>query len=195
MGGSDELKLIPLIVQDAATKQVLSLVYANSESIELMKKTGFVHRYSRQARAQMRKGETSGNFQKIISLDEDCDGDALLAVVNQEGSGACHAGGWSCFSTDRQVSYGVLDELIRTINERKTKPSENSFVSSIISDKEKIGGKLREEANELSEALSKKNDSEVVWEVADLLFFTLVALENRGISFERVLDELNRRRK
>ena len=68
-------------------------------------------------------------------------------------------------------------------------------MSSIISDKEKIGGKLREEANELSEALGKKNDSEVVWEVADLLFFTLVALENRGISFERVLDELNRRRK
>ncbi|MBI5635904.1 phosphoribosyl-ATP diphosphatase [Candidatus Micrarchaeota archaeon] len=187
--------LTPLIVQDGLTKQVLSLVYANKESVELMKKTGFVHRYSRQAGRQMRKGDSSGNFQKIISLSKDCDGDALLAVVEQQGTGACHAGGWSCFSVDRQASYGVLDELVKTIKDRKINPSGNSFVSSIISDNQKIGGKLREEAIELAQALAEKNDSEVVWEAADLLFFTLIALENRGIELERVLDELKRRRK
>ena len=105
MGGSDELKLIPLIVQDAATKQVLSLVYANSESIELMKKTGFVHRYSRQARAQMRKGETSGNFQKIISLDEDCDGMHCSRLLIKR-KRACHAGAGLAFLRIGRLATG-----------------------------------------------------------------------------------------
>jgi len=187
-------KLLPLIVQDAKSKQVLSLFYANAESLRLMRKTGFVWRYSRRQEKQLMKGATSGNVQQLVSLAWDCDRDALLAVVKQVGNGACHLRRWSCFGKERQRCWGVLDELCEVIKERKKKPTANSYVASIVGSREKIGEKLAEEASELAEALSKKPGKEVVWEAADLLFFTLVALENRGVEVQEVLRELMRRR-
>ncbi|MDP3741874.1 MAG: phosphoribosyl-ATP diphosphatase [Candidatus Micrarchaeota archaeon] len=190
-------KLIPLIVQDNETKQVLSLFYCNKKSIALMKKTGYVWRYSRQYKKQMQKGATSGNTQRIISLEYDCDRDAFLATVKQEGENACHTGKWSCFSAKQNTSWGYLEELMAVIKQRRQSKKQNkkSYVASIVNSPKKIGAKLREEAAELAEAIGEKERKEVVWEAADLLFFTLVALENRRVSAEEVIQELKRRRK
>lgn len=188
-------KLLPLIVQDEETKQVLSLFYCNEESIKLMKETGYVWRYSRQYGKQMKKGATSGNTQKIISLEYDCDKDALLAIVRQEGKNACHTDKWSCFSEKKNRSWGAIEELINVIKQRKKNGGKESYVASIVNSQNKIGEKLREEAAELAEAIGEKEDSEVIWEAGDLLFFTLVALENRNIDVEKVIQELKRRRK
>ncbi|MEK6954339.1 MAG: bifunctional phosphoribosyl-AMP cyclohydrolase/phosphoribosyl-ATP diphosphatase HisIE [Candidatus Micrarchaeota archaeon] len=188
-------KLIPLIVQDYETKQVLSLFYCNKEAIARMKKTGYVWRFSRRYGKLMKKGESSGNFQKIVDLKYDCDKDALLARVEQMGDGACHTGKWSCFGKEKEKSWGVLEELIAVIEDRKKNPKKKSYVSSIINKPEEIGDKLIEEAGELEEAILQKQDKEVVWETADLLFFTLVGLENRGIDLQKVLEELKRRSK
>ncbi|MBI3587964.1 bifunctional phosphoribosyl-AMP cyclohydrolase/phosphoribosyl-ATP diphosphatase HisIE [Candidatus Micrarchaeota archaeon] len=187
-------KLIPLIVQDADSKQVLSLFYCNEESMEKMRRTGLVWRYSRSRQMQMMKGATSGNAQKIVSLSLDCDRDALLAIVKQEGKGACHTGEWSCFGNVKGRSWGALDELCEVIASRKANPPKNSYVAGITGNPQAVAGKLEEEAEELAEAMLEKNDSEVVWEAADLLFFTLVALESRNVPIEAVLQELKRRR-
>lgn len=190
-----EKSLIPLIVQDLETKQVLCLFYCNEDSIRLMRETGFVWRFSRRTGKQVKKGETSGNLQKLVKLTYDCDSDALLAVVKQQGSGACHLNRWSCFSKSRLRSWNVLDELCTVIGRRRKSPREGSFVASIINKPRALGKKLLEEAKELEEALLKKPDEEVVWEAADLIFFTLLTLENRRIDIEEVLRELRRRRK
>jgi phosphoribosyl-ATP pyrophosphohydrolase/phosphoribosyl-AMP cyclohydrolase len=188
-------ELIPLIVQDNETKQVLSLFYCNKEAISRMKKTGYVWRYSRRYRKLIKKGETSGNFQRIKQLEYDCDKDALLVKVDQMGDGACHTGKWSCFGKEKERSWGVLEELITVIEDRKKNPKKKSYVSSIIGKPKEIGDKLIEEAGELEEAILEKPDKEVVWEAADLLFFMLVGLENRGVDLQKVLEELKRRRK
>lgn len=190
----DEKSLMPLIVQDAGTKQVLSLYYCNSESIALMKESGFVWRYSRKQGKQMKVGASSGNVQNILSLTFDCDMDALLATVAPEGKSACHTGNWSCFSIEMNRQWGFLDALISTIKTRKEKTSQYSYVSSIVSNAAMISEKLLEEAAELAEAIEQKPKSEVIWEAADLFFFTLVALENRSVDFQEVIDELKRRK-
>jgi phosphoribosyl-ATP pyrophosphohydrolase/phosphoribosyl-AMP cyclohydrolase len=188
-------KLIPLIVQDASTKQVLSLFYCNEESVRLMAQTGFVWRYSRSKGMQMRKGDTSGNLQKVRELLYDCDNDAVLAIVDQQGEGACHTGTWSCFTARKMRPWGVLDELCGVIAKRKSEPKAGAYTSQLVQSPRQLAEKLTEEAGELGEALLEKPDAEVVWEAADLLYFTLVALENRGIDAEKVLEELKRRRK
>ncbi len=188
-------ELIPLIVQDYETKQVLSLFYCNKEAISRMKKTGYVWRYSRRYGKVMKKGTTSGNFQKIRELKYDCDKDALLVRVEQIGNGACHTEKWSCFGKGKERSWGVLEELIDVIGDREKNPKKKSYVSSIINKPDEIGDKLIEEAGELNEAILEKPDKEVVWEAADLLFFTLVGLENRGVDLQKVLEELKGRRK
>ncbi|MBM3229170.1 phosphoribosyl-ATP diphosphatase [Candidatus Parvarchaeota archaeon] len=187
--------LMPLIVQDRQTKQVLSLVWANKEAVAKIKETGFLWRYSRQFGKVMRKGETSGNVQAVKMLLEDCDSDALLAVVDQMGNCACHKGGWTCFEAKKGREWGFFDELIGVIRERKEKPIAGSYTSKLLADKKEIGNKLREEAAELEEAVLVKEDREVAWEAADLLYFTLVALESRGIDIQKVIEELKRRKK
>ncbi len=191
----DENGLVPLIVQDAESKQVLSLFYASPASLQKMKKTGFVWRYSRSQQKIMKKGATSGNVQRIAAILPDCDSDTLLVLVKQSGKGACHTGAWSCFGEEKARNWGVLDELGNVLAERKRKPRTGSYTSELFAQPTKIGEKLKGEAAELEEAMLGKPDSEVVWEAADLLFFTLVALQQRGIDVERVLQELKRRRK
>jgi len=188
----NELK--PMVVQDADTKQVLSLVYCNDESLKRSREKGFLYRYSRQYGKVMKKGETSGNVQELVSLASDCDSDAVLATVRQRGGGACHTGGWTCFSEEKGVEWGSLDELIETIRLRKKEKPSGSYVASIVCDADAVGEKLREEANELAEAIREKSVEDVAWEAADVLFFTLVALENRGVGVGEVLAQLESRR-
>ncbi len=198
--GKEGKGIVPLIIQDSGTKQVLSLVWANKESVEKTLKTGYVWRYSRAAGKVVKKGATSGNTQKVISIQPDCDSDALLVVVNQKGEAACHKETWSCFSSAtgnyaKMRKWGFLDTLIEIIRDRIAKPAKGSYVSAIIKKPSRICAKLEEEAAELAEAVLKKNDKEVIWEAADLLFFTLVALEIRGIDTAKVIAELESRSK
>ncbi|MFH1521312.1 MAG: bifunctional phosphoribosyl-AMP cyclohydrolase/phosphoribosyl-ATP diphosphatase HisIE [Candidatus Micrarchaeota archaeon] len=183
----DKDGLVPMIIQDSDSGAVLSLFYADQKAIEKMEKEGYVWRFSRSKKKLMKKGEESGCIQKIISIKFDCDCDAILVKVQPSGP-ACHTGKFSCFSD----LGSILSQLTKVIAERKLKPSKNSYVSSIINDKQKIIDKLNEELVELIEA---KKNSEIVWEAADLLFFMLVYLENRSIKFSKVLNELERRRK
>lgn len=190
----DSKRLVPLVVQDAETKQVLSLVYANRDALRKIAETQMVWRWSRSKKRLAMKGESSGNTQEIVELRKDCDGDALLALVKQAGTGACHLGGWSCFAEKKERSWGVLDELCRTIRERNATRPKKSYVASLLRKPAAIGEKLVEEAGELGEAMLEKPESEVIWEAADLLFFLLVTIEARGVDAEKVLDELKRRR-
>lgn len=182
----DSNGFIPLIVQDADSGSVLSLFYANQDAIDRMKKEGYVWRYSRSKKKLMKKGEESGNFLKVVSISPDCDSDALLVKVRSTGP-ACHTGAFSCFGDQL-----ILDKLTKVISNRKKNPQPNSYVSSIINDKQEIVNKLNEE---LLELINAEKDDEIIWEAADLLFFMLVYLENRSIKFSKVLDELERRQK
>lgn len=182
--------LIPLIIQDADSGTVLSLFYANQEAIKKMEETGYVWRYSRSKQKLMKKGEESGNVQKVVSITEDCDSDALLVKVKPAGP-ACHTGKYSCFKEEKPV----LNELLEVLKDRKKNPKQGSYTSKLIKDQKGIIAKLREECEEFIEAGEKKEDKEVVWEAADLLFFMLVYLENRNVEFADVLKELKRRRK
>ncbi|VVC04044.1 Phosphoribosyl-AMP cyclohydrolase [Candidatus Bilamarchaeum dharawalense] len=181
----DKTGLIPMIIQDSESGTVLSLFYGNKESMKKMKKDGYVWRYSRSKKQIMRKGDQSGNRQKVVSISQDCDSDALLVKVEPSGP-ACHKKKFSCFCDDGPI----LLRLTKKIAERKQKPSKKSYVSSIIASRQKIINKLNEELAELIEA---EKNSEIIWEAADLLFFMLVYLENRSIKFSKVLDELERR--
>ena len=179
--------LVPMIIQDAEGGTVLSLFYCNEEALRKTKEEGYVWRYSRRLGRIIKKGEESGNFQKVVSIKEDCDSDAILVRVKPEGP-TCHTGGYSCFGEEKPI----LQELLGVIEDRKNNPKPDSYVCSIIDDKEKIAAKLREELEELLEA---EKVEDVAWEAADLLFFMLVYLECRDVDFSKVLDELKRRRK
>ena len=183
----DEKGLVPMIIQDAITGSVLSLFYANTEALEKIQETSYLWRYSRSKKKLMKKGESSGNFMKIVSIKEDCDSDALLLKVRPEGP-ACHSGEYSCFGEEKEILYELLD----IIKNRKQNPNKNSYTSKIVTDKSEVIAKLREECEELIEA---EKPTDIKWEAADLLYFMLVYLENRGVAFEDVLAELKRRRR
>lgn len=185
----DSNGLVPMIIQDAITGAVLSLFYANSEAIQKMISTRRVWRYSRSKEKLMEKGQESGNYQEIISIMPDCDSDALLIKVKPLGP-ACHTGNYSCFG--EETSENILQQLTAIIKDRKINPRKESYTSSIVSNREKIIEKLREECEELIDA---KKSSDIKWETADLLYFILVYLENREILLQDVFDELRRRRR
>ncbi len=189
----DKEGLIPQIIQDANTGAVISLFYANSDAVCRMQETGFVWRYSRSKNKLMQKGEESGNVQKIVSMNLDCDGDALLVRVLPQGP-ACHKGTVSCFgSSVSGVSSDMLSELVAIIKERKQNPdaTPDSYTVKVVSDRKLAIEKLSEECEELVAAEQKE---EVIWEAADLLYFTLIYIENRDVAYEDILKELRRRR-
>lgn len=192
----DKDGLIPMVIQDSDTGEVLSLVYGNSPSISKMNRTGWVWRYSRSKKKVMVKGGTSGNKQNVVSLSKDCDGDALLVRVKPLGP-ACHKGTVSCFKSNSDANaemigeLSIISELVRVISERKQNPIPGSYTSEIVLDRNAIVAKLREECEELIEAKGRKN---LAWEAADLFFFMLVYLENQNLPFSQVLKELRRRR-
>ena len=183
----DNNGLLPMIIQDANGGAVLTLFYANKESLQKTKETGYVWRFSRSAGKIMKKGETSGNFLKVISIKEDCDSDALLVRVVPSGP-ACHLGTASCFGQKNESS--ILSELVGVIKDRKTNPKNGSYTSELLKDCRMIQAKISEEAKEFIEA---KKKSEIVWEAADLLFFTLVYLEKNSVELREVMAELARR--
>ena len=180
--------LAPMVVQDADSGAVLSLFYANREAFERTGKTGFLWRYSREHGRVMKKGETSGNCMRVVSIHADCDSDALLVRVLPQGP-ACHTGAVSCFGSGSVG--GVIGELAAVIAERRKNPAD-SYASRVVADRGLCVAKLREELEEL---IAAEGNANLSWEAADLLFFTLVYVENRGGKLSDVLGELRRRRK
>jgi phosphoribosyl-ATP pyrophosphohydrolase/phosphoribosyl-AMP cyclohydrolase len=201
----DSAGLVPVVAQDARDGRVLMLAFASRGAVERTLATGFAHYHSRARGTLWKKGETSGHVQRVIEVRVDCDGDALLYLVEPAGP-ACHTGAQSCYF--RAVEAGGLREaappappgallgaLYQVIQERKRAGGERSYVRKILeAGAAAVAAKLREEAEELAHALEEPEDDEaLVHEVADLWFHTLVALGSRDVDPERVLAELRRR--
>ena len=193
----DENGLIPAIVQDHWTKEVLTLAYMNEESLAISiaeQRTCF---WSRSRKQFWRKGETSGNVQHIASITADCDGDALVVEVVKEGP-ACHTGAESCFHEPLYLSEEIkpfsYEGLYRLISGRKTEPKEGSYTTYLF-DKglDKILKKVGEECTEVIIAGKGGDKAETVYEIADLCYHVMVLMVQSGISLEDVTRELARR--
>ena len=193
----DEKGLIPAIVQDHYTKEVLTLAYMNKESLAITideRRTCF---WSRSRQELWRKGDTSGNVQHVVSITADCDGDALVVEVVKDGP-ACHTGSESCFFNEiylsdelKQFSYEGLYHLIEG---RKTNPKEGSYTTYLFEKgKEKILKKVGEECTEVIIAGGKRDKEETVFEISDLCYHVLVLMVELGISVEDITRELEKR--
>ena len=193
----DEKGLIPAIVQDHYTKEVLTLAYMNAETLALTIAEGRTVFWSRSRQEIWRKGETSGNVQRVVSITADCDADALVVEVVKDGP-ACHTGAESCFFQPvyvseelKQFTYEGLYELIKG---RKTAPKEGSYTTYLF-DKglEKILKKVGEECTEVIIAGGKRDKEETVFEISDLCYHVLVLMVELGISVEDITRELEKR--
>jgi phosphoribosyl-ATP pyrophosphohydrolase/phosphoribosyl-AMP cyclohydrolase len=192
----DERGLVPCVVQDARTGEVLTLAYMNSEALERTRTTGEMHFFSRSRGELWHKGETSGNVQRVRALRLDCDGDALLALVDPAGP-ACHTGERTCFfrgDTDPAPAE-ALAALERTIDERRASADGRSYTRELLADPSRLGDKVREEADEVARATAGESDARVSEEAADVLYHLSVLLAFRGLSFADAFAELNARRR
>lgn len=178
------MKLIPTIIQNVATKQVLMLGYSNAESLKKTKTTGRVWFYSRSRARLWEKGETSGNFLNTVDIIEDCDQDALLILVKPVGP-TCHTGTVSCFAD-------ILEKLITTIANRKNTLPKESYTTSLFNGGTKrIGHKVIEEAIEVVQAARFESKQRLTEESADLFYHLLVLLVDRGVTWPEVLKVLD----
>jgi phosphoribosyl-ATP pyrophosphohydrolase/phosphoribosyl-AMP cyclohydrolase len=188
--------LVPCIVQDWSTGEVLTLAYMNDEALRRTRESGETWFWSRSRRRLWRKGETSGNVQRVRALRYDCDADALLALVEPAGP-ACHTGERSCFFRGdlKPAPHEALPALERTIAERRESPPAGSYTAKLLRDPPRIGEKVREEAAEVSRAASGEADGRVAEEAADVLYHLSVLMASRGLTIEDALTELNGRRR
>lgn len=193
----DEKGLVPAIVQDYYSKKVLTLAYMNKESLDITMKEGYTCFWSRSRQELWRKGETSGNRQKVVNITADCDEDALVLEVIKDGP-ACHTGAESCFfnevwqsEDDNPFSWDGLYELIKG---RKNEPKEGSYTTYLF-DKgmDKILKKVGEECTEVIIGACKGDKEEAVYEVADLAYHTMVMMVEMGISNKDITAELAKR--
>lgn len=190
----DEKGLIPAIVVDAKTKKVLTLAYMNRESLEISLEKELTCFWSRSRNELWLKGETSGNYQHIVSITADCDNDALVVTVEPDGP-ACHTGSYSCFtkpvfqSEERsEFSYEGLMELIRG---RKTNPQDGSYTTYLFNKGlDKILKKVGEESTEVIIAAKAEDKRETVYEIADLAYHIMVLMVETGISLDDIRDGL-----
>lgn len=197
----DENGLIPVITQDYKTKEVLMLAYMNKEALEKTLESGYVHYWSRSRKSIWKKGETSGNLQRVISIKYDCDEDALLIEVEQKGV-ACHTGNYSCFyrniyqSEETSPLSTILDEIYAVIEDRIKNLPEGSYTASLIKEGEDaVVRKIGEESVEVILAFKNKNKKELIAESADLLYHLLVVLALKEVKLDEIWKELEKRRK
>lgn len=193
----DERGLVPCIVQDAASGEVLTLAYMNARALERTRETGELHLWSRSRGDLWHKGETSGNTQAVRALRYDCDGDALLALVDPAGP-ACHTGERTCFFRGEMdlepgaAPHETLPALERTLAKRAAEMPAGSYTTQLLSDPPLIGEKVREEAEEVSRAAREETDERVAEEAADVLYHLAVLLRSRDLGLadaERVLAD------
>jgi phosphoribosyl-ATP pyrophosphohydrolase/phosphoribosyl-AMP cyclohydrolase len=189
----DERGLVPCVVQDWRSGEVLTVAYMNAESLALTRQTGEMHFFSRSRQELWHKGETSGNTQTLKALRYDCDGDALLALVEPAGP-ACHTGERTCFHRGELAPgapHETLPALERTIARRAQSRPNGSYTATLLADPELARAKVREEAEEVSRASREESDDRVAEEAADVIYHLAVLLRERGLSLadaERVLD-------
>ncbi len=190
----DEKGLIPAVVVDAVTKEVLTVAYMNAESLKITMDEGRTCFYSRSRGELWRKGETSGNHQKVVSITADCDKDALTVVVEKAGP-ACHTGAESCFFQpvyqSEELKDFSLSALMQLIEGRKTDKKEGSYTTYLFEKGiDKILKKVGEECTEVIIAGKAGDKKETVYEVADLCYHVLVMMVEMGISLEDIHKEL-----
>jgi phosphoribosyl-ATP pyrophosphohydrolase/phosphoribosyl-AMP cyclohydrolase len=209
----DERGLVPCIAQDFASGEVLTLAYGNEESLRLTVETGELHFWSRSREAIWRKGETSGNVLRLRQLRLDCDGDAVLALVEPTGP-ACHTGERSCFHREvggpapsgkdapavgaqqpEPVAFEALGALERVLRQRAEERPEGSYTVELLDDPARSGEKVEEEAEEVVRAGREESPERVAEEAADVLYHLSVLLASRGVSQAAVMDVLNGRRR
>ena len=190
--------LVPVIAQDYRTGEVRMLAWANEEAIKKTLETGYAHYFSRSRKKLWKKGETSGELQRVLEIRVDCDGDALIYVIEQEKNRACHTGERNCFFRTLQgervkkpLPFEVLPRLQEVIQKRLKEKKEGSYTVKLVeSGYDRVVQKVGEEAVEVLIALKNKDKGEIVYEVADLLYMLTVALTTNGVDVKEVMEEL-----
>ncbi len=192
----DSQGLVPCVIQDWRSGEVLTLAYMNEEALRLSEQTGELHLYSRSRAELWRKGATSGNTQAVKALRYDCDADAVLALVEPAGP-ACHTGERTCFFTGQldAMPYEALPGLERTLDARAAERPEGSYTAALLQDPPRIGEKVREEAEEVARAAREESDERVAEEAADVLYHLAVLLKSRGLSLADAEEVLIGRRR
>ena len=192
----DQHGLVPCVVQDWRTGEVLTVAYMNSEALERTRATGETHFFSRSRGELWHKGETSGAVQRVRGLRYDCDADTLLALVEPAGP-ACHTGERTCFHRgDMDLApHEALPALERTVADRRAAPPAGSYTAQLLSDPPRIGDKVREEAAEAARAAAGESDGRLREEAADVLYHLTVLLAARGLRLADAPEELNGRRR
>jgi phosphoribosyl-AMP cyclohydrolase / phosphoribosyl-ATP pyrophosphohydrolase len=207
----DQDGLVPCVMQDWETGEVLTLAYMNEEALRLTVESGEIHFFSRSRGQIWHKGEESGNVQRLRQLRYDCDGDALVALVEPTGP-ACHTGERSCFYRElggaaateadapradgepAPAAHEALGALQRTLRSRQEERPEGSYTVELLADRGRIGAKVAEEAEEVSRAAREESEQRVAEEAADLLYHLSVLLLSRGVPQAQVMEVLNGRR-
>jgi phosphoribosyl-ATP pyrophosphohydrolase/phosphoribosyl-AMP cyclohydrolase len=190
----DDRGLVPCVVQDWRTGEVLTLAYMNELALERTRETGELHLWSRSRDELWHKGATSGNTQAVRAIRVDCDADAVLALVEPAGP-ACHTGARSCFHAgdlEPAAPHEALPGLERTIDARR---GTGSYTDTLLSDREFNGEKVREEAEEVTRAAREESDERVAEEAADVLYHLTVLLHGRGLALTDAAEVLLERRR
>jgi phosphoribosyl-ATP pyrophosphohydrolase/phosphoribosyl-AMP cyclohydrolase len=188
--------LLPCVVQDWSTGEVLTVAYMNEEALARTRESGETWFWSRSRQELWHKGETSGNVQRVRELRWDCDADTLLALVEPAGP-ACHTGERTCFfqGETAPAPHEALPALERTIAERRAAPSEGSYTAELLGDPPRIGEKVREEAEEVTRAAASESDERVAEEAADVLYHLSVLMASRDMTLADAFEVLNARRR
>jgi phosphoribosyl-ATP pyrophosphohydrolase/phosphoribosyl-AMP cyclohydrolase len=195
-GNTYRVDLLPCIVQDARTGEVLTLAYMNEEALERTRATGEMWFWSRSRQELWHKGETSGNVMRLHALRYDCDEDALLALVEPAGP-ACHTGERTCFyrgDMDPEPAE-ALAALERTVQQRRSASPDESYTAELLAEPARIGAKVEEEAEEVARAAAGESEERVAEEAADVLYHLTVLLAARGLTLADAFEVLNERRR
>jgi len=194
----DERGLVACVIQDWASGEVLTLAYMNAEALARTRATGELHLWSRSRAEPWHKGATSGNTQAVRAIRYDCDGDALLALVEPAGP-ACHTGARTCFhrgELEPPAPHEVLPGLERTLAARAAEAdTDRSYTAALLADPPLIGAKVQEEAEEVARAAREESDARVAEEAADVLYHLAVLLRGRGLGLSAAEEVLRDRRR